>query len=271
MDPQIEYAYGRADVAVTAFPERAASLCAEGDYFGVHPHPIRWSDEHQLWVHDFGDQQWLRECVNFSLEAFERWKGSPAMHFRMGAGFLNDNLVAVLDQRGVKFDLTLEPVAGWGLNAAVVPTAVDVSPIVGNYTNCVNAPHAPYRPARENFLRPGNHDARNIVLLPLSTKKRAYWRSKLKQVLGGARTPALVDMLYPTGYWPSDRYFWDLVARQLRSMRRPYLSLAIRTDAPDSAHARKVFQLFSTLTQHPLAECLRFVDPEEVVGTIMLR
>jgi hypothetical protein len=39
MDPQIEQVCGRADIAVTAFPDRAAALREEGDYFGVHTHP----------------------------------------------------------------------------------------------------------------------------------------------------------------------------------------------------------------------------------------
>ena len=72
MDPQIEQVYGRSDIAATSLPERTENLRAEGDYFGVHTHPIRWSDEHRLWVHDFRDRQWLRECTHYSLDVFER-------------------------------------------------------------------------------------------------------------------------------------------------------------------------------------------------------
>jgi hypothetical protein len=71
-------------------------------------------------------------------------------------------------------------------------------------------------------------------------------------------------MLYPSVEWPSPEFYWNLVERQLQSMRRRYLSLAIRTDAVDSdsmIHARR--QL-AALPRHPLAERLSFVDPLDI-------
>ena len=47
-------------------------------------------------------------------------------------------------------------------------------------------------------------------------------------------------------------------------MPRPYLSLAIRTDAPTSMAARHVRTLFDALLQHLLIEQLNFVDPLQV-------
>ena len=79
MDPQIEQVCGRADIAMTAFPDRAAALREEGDYFGVHTHPIRWSNDRRLWVHDWSDRQWLRDCTKFSLDAFSACNGSPSI------------------------------------------------------------------------------------------------------------------------------------------------------------------------------------------------
>ena len=207
MDPQIEEVCGRADVAMTAFPDRTAALQKEGDYFGVHAHPLRWFTEQLLWVHDFGDQRWLRECTNFSLDAFERCNGSPAKLYRAGAGFLNNDIVEVLDDRGVVLELSLEPVASWGLRSKVVPSAVDSSPIVGELTNCVTAPRTPYRPSLRDFRRIGSGDSRDILLIPLSTGPRFLpsWDSKLKRLLYGPSKPDSVDMLYPTYDWPSDR------------------------------------------------------------------
>jgi hypothetical protein len=267
MDPQIEDVCGRADAAMTGFPGRTAALREQGDYFGVHAHPLRWSAKQRLWVHDFGDRNWLRECTRFSLDAFERCNGSQPQVYRAGASFLNDDIVDVLDDHGVALELSLEPVEGWGLHSTVVPCAVDTSPIVGNYTNCIAAPQTPYRPAREEFRRIGsNGDARSILLIPLSTGSRTLpsWRSKLKRRLRGAPEPDPVGMLYPTVDWPSERYFWDIVAHQLQSMQRPYLSLAIRTDPPASAPTAKLSRLFAALVKHPLAERLRFVNPLDV-------
>ena len=77
-----------------------------------------------------------------------------------------------------------------------------------------------------------------------------------------------VEMLYPTIDWPSERYFWDVVSHQLQSMQRPYLSLAIRTDPPDSLPTAKLRRLFAALVKHPLAKRLRFVNPVEAKEAI---
>src|SRR5689334_17944724 len=65
MDPQIKHVCGCADTAISRFADRQAALAADGDYFGVHAHPLRWSAKEQVWVHDFDDSCWVRECINF--------------------------------------------------------------------------------------------------------------------------------------------------------------------------------------------------------------
>jgi hypothetical protein len=103
-------------------------------------------------------------------------------------------------------------------------------------------------------------------MVPLATcrlpPEQPLWRKAVKRLL--RRPPPQVQVLYPTGGWPSARFYWDLVERQLRSMCRPFLSLAIRTDAPDSAVAARARRIFDALPQHPLAEWLRFEDPLDI-------
>src|SRR5439155_13672672 len=132
---------------------KASQLRACGDYFGVHVHPIRWSAKRQSFVHDVGDPAWLRECTHASLDAFERWNGSAAKLFRAGAGFLSEDILEVLDERGVEIEMSLEPVASWALDASEVATAVDSSPIIGSYVYCTRAPNRPYHPRLDDFRR----------------------------------------------------------------------------------------------------------------------
>jgi hypothetical protein len=268
MDPQIEATCGRADAAIRSFEDRVSALQAAGDYFGVHAHPLRWSAEEQTWVHDFGDTQWLRECTEFSLDCFETCTGGAAELYRSGAGFLNNDIVEILDERGVLMEMSLEPVASWGLNASVVPTGIDSSPIRGVFVDCQNAPHTPYQPARSDFRQRGGDNRRPIVLVPLSTGPRVlpsqHWASKAKRILRGQWKAAPLTVLYPTLDWPSPRHFWDIVAFQLDRTERPYVSLAIRTDAPDSEWMKKAYQLFAALPGHPIAQRLRFVNPLSV-------
>lgn len=264
-DPQITQAYGRPEHVLAEYPECIARLRTNGDYFGVHAHPIRWCERRRLWVHDFVDREWLIHCTRSSLDAYSRWSGSPIQRFRAGAGFLTNDIIEVADQCGVKVELSLEPVASWGLTMRKVPSAVDDSPRVGGYTDCRTAPRVPFRPARHDFRISGGASGRNLVMVPNTTgsavQPRPAWRQLARHLILGS---AGQDVLFPSADWPSASFYWDLVARQLRSMDRPYLSLAIRTDSPDSALLGKVRQLFDELPEHRLAEQLRLVDPLDI-------
>ena len=270
-DPQIAQMFGRADVAVTGFPDRVAALCAAGDGFGVHVHPLRWSADRGVWVHDIGDRRWLRDCTSSALDAFERSIGAPARLFRSGAGFLHDEIVDVLDERGVVLELGLEPVSGVG-RPDTVASGVDASPIVGEYVECSAAPRTPYRPDPQDFRRRGGANARRITIVPATTAPRRLppsgWGLRLRRLLGRPPRSHSTRVLFPSGDWPSDRSFWDLAAHQLSVMERPYLSIGVRTDARDSAVAATVKRRLWALARHPLARRLRFVNPLDAVDQI---
>lgn len=274
-DPQIEQVCGSADFAMRAFPDRIEALRERGDYFGVHAHALRWSRAHKAWVHDFADTEWLRFSTKFALDAFADFAASPAQLFRSGAGFLSNDVVDVIDREGVVADLSLEPVAGWGLHAKVVPGAVDKSPIVGEYTNCASAPKAPYHPSRDDFLRAADGDARRILMIPMTTGSGVLpprsLLARLKRRWRGEIESGDVRMLYPVEDDWTERGFWDLVAYRVDSMERPYVSLAIRTDRLDSFRTRRVCRVFQELARHPLAKRLRFAHPLDVRDAITPR
>ena len=270
-DPQIAEVYRRASHVLEEFPDHLARLAAQGDYFGVHVHPIRWSEAQGLWVHDIADREWLRHAIRFALEAFADWAATPARHFRMGAGFLRNDVVAILDEMGVAVDLTLEPVAGWGLGASAVPSGIDDSPIVGAYEDCRRAPREPFRPSYADFRIPDREGGRRLLMVPLTTyalPETTLLRRLAHKLTGKPRPPAQV--LYPGLEWPSPTFFWDFAAEQLNRMRRPYLSLAIRTDAADVKITKRVSSLFEALPTHPLSERLSFVDPLDAVAGLVL-
>lgn len=269
-DPQIAEVCGGPTRALEELSDRIARLAAQEDYFGVHIHPVRWSEPHRLWVHELADSEWLQNATRFALNAYQEWAGAPARRVRMGASFLNNDIVATLDDAGVAVDLTLEPVAGWGLNATVVPSGVDESPIVGSFLNCQDAPREAYRPSRSNFQVPDKR-GRRLAIIPLTTyglpEKTTRWQRVGRVLTGKPRRPAQV--LYPSLSWPSPTYFWDLAAEEIRKMRRPQFSLAIRTDAADSKVLKDVLALLEALPSHPLSEVLAFVDPLDAVAKLI--
>lgn len=270
-DPQIAEVYGRPDHVLREFPERISRLAANGDYFGVHAHPIRWSERRRSWVHDFADGEWLVHCTSSALDAYAHWSGAPCQRSRCGgAGFLTNDIVETLERHGVKVELSLEPVAGWGLTTRKVATAIDASPMVGAYTDCRMAPRVPFRPARDDFRIADRTGGRDLLMVPVTTgppvRPRPVWRRLARRIVLGS---AVHEVLFPSVEWPSERFYWDVVARQLESMNRPYLSLGIRTDSPDSAMMVRVRRLFDELPQHPLAERLRFLDPLDAIAQLV--
>jgi hypothetical protein len=271
-DPQIAEVYGRPDYILATFPERMAHLESHGDYFGVHSHPVRWCSQRGTWLHDFGDAAWLAYCTQCSLDGFAQWRGARPEYYRAGAGFLSNTIIEVLEANGVKIDLSLEPVKGWGVTATSVGTAIDASPFIGLYTNCDGAPRLPFRPSRQDFRVPaGRNNGHALIMVPLTTytlaARKPRWQS-VAQLVG--RGPKLqVEMLYPSGHWPDSMAFWDLAQRELDLMRRPYLSLAVRTDAGESELMASERRILETLTRHPLGERLRFVDPLEHVAQLL--
>jgi hypothetical protein len=279
MDPQIEQVCGRADFAMTAYADRVTALREEGDYFGLHTHPMRWCSERRLWVHDFNDPQWLSDCTQFGLDAFAACNGSPTKLYRAGAGFLTNDIVDVLDKNGVAMELGLEPVAGWGLRTTTVSSAIDKSPMVGAYTNCATAPRTPYHPSHADFLKVDADNARRILIIPVSTgigglPPRGLIAAIKRRLQGGLppeRDSEPVRVLYPTEDDWTERGFWDLIDHQLQSMERPYVSLGIRTDRLDSLRASRACRVLSELTRHPLVKRLRFVNPLDVMEQIAPR
>ncbi len=262
MDPQVEDVFGRADWVGHRFDEAFDALSAEGDVFGVHAHAVRRDGDGGAWLHDFEDPAVLRAGLDSSLAAFQAWSGERCNRFRAGAGFVSNDLVARLDEHGVAVDLSLEPAKSW---EGDVLSGVDRTPTLGRHVDCRQAGREVFRPAREDFRRTGGCGGRDLVMVPLMTttlmpEKPWWWRSARRLARRGA---VRARMLYPCNPWPSPRFFWDLVSAQLQTMERPYVSLAFRTDHPESARAERVRALLGQLPSHPLAERLVFADPVE--------
>jgi hypothetical protein len=267
-DPQIADLFGRPDHALVKHPDRMARHKSNEDYLGVHTHYLRYSEKHKLWVHDFSDDAWLTYCVHFSLDAFEKWHGSPALRFRSGAGYLSNKVIETIDQHGVLVDLSLESVN----HCDLIKTGVDESPVWGTLTDCRSAPLVPYHPSRRDFRIRGGRRGRGLVMIPLSSKfipaeKPLWWRTASKLIRGSSGSWPEVQVLYPSAEWLRDG-FWDTVMKQLQSMKHPYLSLAIRTDSADSSTLTQVRKIFAELPEHPIAEQLHFIDPLHVASSL---
>jgi hypothetical protein len=258
-DPQIADVFGSADYLFSAYRDRLALLASRGDYFGVHSHPIRWSDVHERWVHDFADPEWVARSLRSALETFGSAAGERPLRYRCGAGFMSNEMFEVMDECGVALDLGMEPVAGWGLSASEVLTGVDASPMVGAYSDLRAAPRVPYRPSLHDFRVRATDAGRDVLVVPVTTVT-------VKPSPQGAPE---VHVLYPSVPCPGEASFWDLAEEQIDSMEKPYLSIGIRTDAADMELTARVRRVFEELPKHAIAKRLAFVDPLSVASSLL--
>jgi hypothetical protein len=159
MDPQVATAYGSAAWVAERYANALRQLRACGDHVALHVHPWRSDSVSRAWIADFGNQDWVNQCVRTGIEAFHASVGQPCRSFRFGDGWMNDATVQLLETMGVQFDLTVE----MGQLKGGLP-----EPYTGVLPDYTAAPPHPYQPSTADFrkIRPG--DQREIWLIPIS-------------------------------------------------------------------------------------------------------
>ncbi len=78
-------------------------------------------------------------------------------------------------------------------------------------------------------------------------------------------------MMFPSVEWPDPNHYWDLVEAEVAAMDRPFVSIAIRTDLPDSGKGMRTRAVLAALPSHRLARRLRFTDPLEEAPSLLSR
>lgn len=259
MDPAIAACYGSASYVVERHPELVAAVRDRGDQLGIHVHALRWDPEAAVGYSDYGDPDWPSHCVAVSAAAFEEAFGVRPTRARQGGYFLSEAVVDALVAAGVRVDLTPEP---------GVPSMLD-DPSFGSRatapsTNFAGYPRVAYQPTSDDAGHPagGGVEPRPITLVPLTAYdylRHVRLRSWAKaQVLGRRPTHRPLSVWKA---WPSPARYWDLVAKAIERMERPYVALAIRTYPASSLPMERQSAALRGLFEHPLAERLTMTDP----------
>jgi len=260
MDPDIERCFGRVDFVAHRHSELFDQLQARKHPLGIHVHCYRWNVERSVAFSDYADNAWTAHCLQVSADAFRNSFGRTARIFSSGGYFLSENLLDAAVEAGIAVDLTVEP--GLGPKAADISFGAYATAPSSDFRGC---PRYPYYPSRQALGVPSSSetDIRPILIVPLTAFAYSYdlqpWRYRaVHRLLGRGRQHS---PLSPWRKWPSPKVFWDLVQRAVSEQRVPYVAFATRTDDPKSDSYKNVWELFSYLPNHPLAERLEFVDP----------
>ncbi len=261
MDPQVGRIYGTTAWAAETYAEEIATLRAFGDELGLHPHAWRWRERTEEWVVDHGSQEWVDHCVSTAFTTFRECFGMTCRSHRFGDHFLSDRTLDLLARLGMEVDLTTEP------GEPAVPTIEPHAESTGCLPDFTSVPRAPYQPSRSDFRRPGGAgDRRDVWMLPLSatTEGPGVPRVRPWRRGRGDTRHRLLAMWRP---WTSPGDFWEAALRSTVDQSRPYLALAMRSDAALGPRRAADFEsMLRHLVAHPeVASRLCFVTPTQAL------
>jgi hypothetical protein len=190
-DPQIEQVFGARDWTADRFRERIAGLEAAGDVFGLHHHAYRQAPDGR-WQHDYTDPDYMRQGIYEGRDAFVSAMGYAPECCSIGAGWLDNDAVAALDEAGFKYDMTLTPDR---------PKHPAEDSDLGSFPSYVGAPTQPYRPSRGDFLKPGaGADRRGLWIMPASNSC-GFHPGKRHPGAGSKHRMDALNLSLPTGFF----------------------------------------------------------------------
>lgn len=258
-DPQVSHAFGSADHLMRAHEGLVARLLDAGDEIGTHTHFHRWCERDERWVIDHGDPAWVEHCVESSLDAYEAAFGRPCRSHRCGDRFMTTELVDVLERRGVRYDLTVEP------GEAGASTLHPEVPSTGAIPDYTDAPRHPYRPSLHDFRLEDPGSSRRIQEIPLTSVSPSL---RLRAARALRRMPAPRDGLHAMWHGGGDAAaYWDVAAAHRRRQAEPYLAFAIRSEAlVEDWVAARIRPRLRSLPDHTVARGSWFTTPTRWLG-----
>ena len=260
MDPQIALTYGGADWAIRTYARQIAEAKRCGDEIAAHVHVYRWDAALGRWIADFANDAWVETCVREALAEYQRAFGAPCRIFSFGDGWHNQASVRLIEQLGIKIDLTLEP--GRDPRSLAAPGELST----GVHRDHRAMPRRPYRPSAPDFLKPDRGGRTQLWLLPMSSgTEHPAWtkrRPGLFARLAGAKPPQVkINFAFePKRFLPM---FEAAVSASA------YAAIAVRTDVGNNESLlRYVEHNLRTILDHRLADRFTFVAPSEALALL---
>jgi hypothetical protein len=190
------------------------------------------------------------------MDAFRTMFGEPPVSCRFGDRWLSEMAVTLERDRGIKYDLTVEP----GLPGGRVH---DDPHSRGGLPDFRSAPREPWVPSRGDYLRPDTADA-GLWMIPLTTTMPA-----LRPV---RRAPYIMLASRSPNLSLSTSYMWPHLKKQLDRPSDSPLVMVFRSG--DLVHARFNENFSRTtrlLVRHPGLSYCEFVEPAEAVDRWLAR
>ena len=249
-DPQITQTWGRADWVAEACPRIVKAIERHEDHAGAHVHLWRLDVKRGEWYNDFRDPAWAERCLDEGIAAHRAIFGSAPESCRWGDRWLSRAAVEMLREKGIRYDLTVEPgLPGGGVH--------DDPGAIGSIPDFRGAPREPWQPAPWNYLE---HSATpgGFWMIPLTTTapslrlvRRAPW------LMVASRSPNLSL---------SSSYVWPHLRKELdRPAHTPLVFVFRSGDLAKRKFLRNFETTTGLLARHPaLAYCDFTIVPDAV-------
>jgi hypothetical protein len=264
MDPQVNLCYGSASWTVDQHPNIIEDLQSHGDEMGLHVHATRWDEAAGIWRGDYGDQEWVDNCVSTSFTAYERVFQRTCRTIGLGDRWSNHETVELIERLGGRYFTSSEPGAR--------PSGEELLyQFTGRWPDYSRVPYHPYRPAMKDYQQEDARSGRDIWMIPLSAGKyegpKSFRFSRLKRLarlFGVDRQRKRESLTLRLQVAPHD--FRRNVDGLLRISRTPYLSFVVRSEVCSRLPKRaNLEQNIDYLSRHPQARQFRFVTPRELI------
>jgi len=256
-DPQIEQVGGRRDWVQQVYPGLIPWLQEHGDFTGIHSHFWRWNENRQHWFNDFADPAWRAHCLRSSIECYRSIFGERPTASRFGDSWLTNELIPLLKQEGIRYDLTMEP----GVPSHPVFDDPYASAWVPDYRR---APRVPYHPSVEDFLTPQPQSTRDapestLWLVPVTTTTPPVWERARRFPFLQKASLALNLVLDP-------RRVWNHLSAEIDRVCAEPLVFVLRSgDLENPGFLRNFGFIAEHLAAHPGLKRCRFTAVDEAV------
>jgi hypothetical protein len=256
-DPQIEATWGRPDWVLEAWPSLIQWIERYGDFTGIHTHFWKWNDHRREWFNDFGDPGWRAECVRRGVEGYRSVFGVRPVACRMGDRWMAGDLIPVLQEQGIRYDLTVEP--------GIPDHPPFDDPLATAWLpDYRRAPRAPYLPSAADFLVPESNPSREAMeravwLVPLTTTEPPRW-------VPVRRFPFLLKASRPMNLVVHPREVWAHMAREIdRACAEPLVFVLRSGDLCQPGFLANFRYIAERLGRHPGLKHCRFTGVDAAV------
>ncbi|NJM65811.1 MAG: hypothetical protein HC851_09205 [Acaryochloris sp. RU_4_1] len=226
VDPQIAQTYGRAEWALEYYNEQLSDLRQVGDEIGLHVHPYRWEASQGLWLEDYANSDWVDECIQVAVAAYQQGYGCLPKTISVGRNWISQSTVNLVESLGLEFDLSVIPGRP---SVRFYQSEKNITGIGPDYTDF---PCVPYRPQVDNFRSADPDRQQGLWIIPLSSGLRFQAQGvlpRLYQYLRGTQRTRNYQRISKLYLADRPDIFRQLVQILLEEKSLSYLTMIMRS------------------------------------------